>query len=211
MTRGLVVALATVAVGAGIALAVLLRAPEPAPLDPEKLRRARLMEDLMAGRGAIGGPFTLTDQHGARRSLVDFRGNVVLLYFGYTHCPDICPTDLAEIASLLHSLGSKAVEVQALYVTVDPERDTAPHLAGYLGAFDARILGLTGSVDEIRGIAERYKAYFAKVRSGQGYLMEHSANFYVLDREGRFAGSLPPGTKADRLADVVRERLGLPR
>lgn len=99
-------------------------------------------------------------------------------------------------------------ELQAIYVTVDPERDTVAHLAAYVAAFDPRILGMTGSVAEIRAVAERYKAYFAKVASGQGYLMEHSANFYILDRDGKFAGSLPPGTKADRLADLVRERLG---
>ena len=173
-------------------------------MDAEKLRRARMMEDLMLGRGEIGGPFTLTDHTGARRSLADFRGKVVLLYFGYAYCPDVCPTDLAQIAALLRSLGPNA-PVQALYVTVDPERDTPGHLAVYVGAFDPRIVGLTGSVEEVRAVAQRYKAYFAKARDG---LMEHSANFYILDREGRFAGSLPPGTKADRLADVVRDKLG---
>lgn len=201
--RALAAALAT-----GLALAACERSPEPLALDAQKLRRARQMEDLMAGRGQIGGPFVLTDHNGARRSLADYRGKVVLLYFGYTYCPDVCPTDLAQIAELLRSLGPRAAEVQALYVTVDPERDTAAHLAGYVRAFDARIHGLTGSVEEIRIVAERYKAYFAKVPVAQGYLMEHSANFYVIDREGKFTGSLPPGTKADRLADVVRERLG---
>src|SRR5438445_775325 len=144
-----------------------------------------MMEDLMLGRGEIGGPFTLTDHTGARRSLADFRGKVVLLYFGYTYCPDVCPADLAQIAALLRSLGPNA-PVQAVYVTVDPERDTPGHLAAYLGAFDPRIVGLTGSVEEVRAVAERYKAYFAKAPAG---LMEHSANFYVLDREGRCAGS----------------------
>lgn len=209
MTRGASAALiSVVAVATGIALAVLPRAPEPLPLDPEKLRRARMAEDLMAGRGAIGGPFTLTDHQGTRRSLTDFRGKVVLLYFGFTYCPDVCPTDLAEIAALLRSLGPRAAEVQALYVTVDPERDTPAQLGGYVTAFDPRIIGLTGSVEEIRGVATLYKAFFEKVPTEQGYLMAHSANFYVIDREGKFAGSLPPGTKADRLADVVRERLG---
>jgi cytochrome oxidase Cu insertion factor (SCO1/SenC/PrrC family) len=181
---------------------------EPPGLDAEKLGRARMMEDLMAGRGEIGGPFTLTDHTGERRSLADYRGKVVLLYFGYTFCPDVCPTDLAQIASLLRSLGEQAGEVQALYVTVDPERDTPSQLSAYVKAFDPRIVGLTGSVEEVRSVANRYKAYFAKVPAAGQYLMEHSANMYIVDRQGRFAGSLPPGTKAERLADVVRERLG---
>ena len=191
---------------AAVFAALLLAAcsAERPAVDAEKLRRARMMEDLMLGRGEIGGPFTLTDHTGARRSLADFRGKVVLLYFGYTYCPDVCPTDLAQIAALLRSLGPKA-PVEAVYVTVDPERDTPGHLAAYLGAFDPRIVGLTGSVEEVRAVAERYKAYFAKAPAG---LMEHSANFYVLDRGGRFAGSLPPGTKSERLADVVRDKLG---
>jgi cytochrome oxidase Cu insertion factor (SCO1/SenC/PrrC family) len=208
LKRGATAALILAAAAAGFTLAALLHTPAQSELDPEKLRRARMMEDLMAARGAIGGSFNLIDHHGARRSIEDFRGKVVLLYFGYTHCPDVCPTDLMEVAGLLRLLGDRADEVQALYVTVDPERDTAAHLAGYVTAFEPRILGLTGSVAEVRMTAERYKVYFAKVPLQQGYLMEHSANFYVLDREGRFAGSLPPGTKADRLADVVRERLG---
>jgi protein SCO1/2 len=176
----------------------------PQEIDLENLRRARLMEDLMAGRGAIGGPFTLTDHHGKRRALADFRGRVVVLYFGYTHCPDVCPTDLAQVALLLKEFSSDRQNLQALYVTVDPERDT-PHLGEYVRAFHPDIVGLTGTVEEVRAVAERYKAYFAKAPAGAGYLMEHSANLYVLDREGRFAGSLPPGTKADRLGDVVRD------
>jgi cytochrome oxidase Cu insertion factor (SCO1/SenC/PrrC family) len=181
---------------------------QPPALDAEKLRRARMMEELMAGRGEIGGPFTLTDHTGQRRSLSDYRGKVVVLYFGYTYCPDVCPTDLAQIASLLRSLGEQAAEVQALYITVDPERDTASQLSNYVTAFDARIVGLTGTVEEVRAVADRYRAYFAKVPAADQYLIEHSANMYIVDRQGRFAGTLPPGTKAERLADVVRERLG---
>lgn len=191
-------------------LALALAACDSAlpPLDAEKLRRARMMEDLMTGKGAIGGDFSLTAHDGTQRSLADFRGKVVLLYFGYTYCPDVCPTDLMAVAALLRALGEGAEQVQALYVTVDPERDTPAQLAAYVAAFHPRIIGLTGSVEQIRTVAERYKAYFAKVPAGGGYLMEHSANFYILDRAGRYAGSLPPGTRVDRLADVIRERLG---
>ena len=178
-------------------------------VNQEALRRARQMEELMTGRGDIGGPFSLTDHTGTQRSLADFRGQVVLVYFGYTYCPDVCPTDLVEIAQLLSVLGERADQVQPLFITVDPERDTAAHLSNYLPHFHPRLLGLTGSVEEIRAVADRYRAYFAKVpRPGNGfYGMDHSANFYLLDREGKFAGSLPPGTKAHRLAEVIRDWL----
>ena len=203
MTRLVTLALLALAVASGAG------STDGAPqIDPAKLRRARMMEDLMAGRGPIGGEFSLTAADGERRSLAEFRGKVVVLYFGYTFCPDVCPTDLIEVAALLRSLGADASLVQPIYVTIDPERDAPAQLAAYVGHFDARILPLTGSVAEVRSVAERYKAYFAKVRAGDSYLVEHSANFYVIDRQGRFAGSLPPGTKADRLAEVVRERLG---
>jgi len=182
-------------------------APQAPAVDAEKLRRARMMEDLMTGRGAVGGPFTLTDHHGARRSLAEFRGRLVLLYFGYTFCPDVCPTDLVELGALLRRLGRDARRVQVLFVTLDPERDSAKHLEAYLGAFDGRILGLTGEAQEVRAVARRYKAYFAKVPAGSTYLVEHSANFYLIDGQGGFAGSLPPGTKAERLEDIVREHL----
>lgn len=202
----------------GGALAIWLRPNGPGlslsnttaiQVNPEGLRRARQMEELMAGRADIGGPFTLTDHNGARRSLADFRGQLVLLYFGFTYCPDVCPTDLLEIAHLLNSLGERADQVQPLFITVDPERDTAEHLSRYLPHFHPRILGLTGSIQEIGSIAQRYRAYFGKVPSPAGgfYTVDHSANFYLVDREGKFAGSLPPGTKADRLADVIRDRL----
>jgi cytochrome oxidase Cu insertion factor (SCO1/SenC/PrrC family) len=147
------------ALAALLALTLAACGSDPHPLDAEKLRRARMMEELMTGKGAIGGDFSLTAHDGTHRSLVDFRGKVVLLYFGYTYCPDVCPTDLMEVAALLRALGKAADEVQALYVTVDPERDTPAQLATYV------------------------------------------------DRAGRYAGSLPPGTRVERLADVIRERL----
>jgi cytochrome oxidase Cu insertion factor (SCO1/SenC/PrrC family) len=178
-------------------------------VNPEELRKARLMEDIMFGRGKIGGPFSLTDHTGARRALTDFRGQLTVLYFGYIGCPDVCPTDLSQIARAIESLGTDSGRVQPLFVTVDPARDTLPILAQYVANFHPRLVGLTGSEEEIRGVAELYRVYFQKVtaeRSGDPFV-DHSAFLYILDGNGDYLGSFPPGTPAERLARVLREHL----
>ena len=132
---------------------------------------AQMMDDLMYGRGPVGGPFTLTDQNGKRRSDSDFRGKLMIVYFGYTYCPDVCPADLMAITQALDALGPAAEDVQPLFITIDPERDTAL-LAEYVSAFHHSLIGLTGSPEEIRKVANAYKAYYVKVpdeRSG-GYV-----------------------------------------
>ncbi len=178
----------------------------------EETRRegaARLMNELMSGKTAVGGPFTLEDQHGKRRSLADFRGKLVLLYFGYSFCPDVCPTDLAAIAQLIRMLGAEGDELQPVFVTLDPERDTRELLRGYVAAFHPRFVALRGSEDEVRRVATAYKVYFEKVRPpGSGvYLVDHMAFVFLLDREGRYVAFFPPGTSADRMAVMVREVL----
>ena len=158
----------------------------------------------MFGRATIGGPFTLTDTEGRRRSLQEFRGRIVLLYFGYTFCPDVCPTDLIEIAELVDLLGPRADHIQVLYVTFDPERDTPDHLRSYLRDFDPRFIGLTGTPDEIARVAELWRIYYEKVPMEDGnYLIDHSAYTFVIDREGRYSGLFPPGTSAERMIEVV--------
>jgi cytochrome oxidase Cu insertion factor (SCO1/SenC/PrrC family) len=175
-------------------------------VNPAGLRKAQYMEALMFGRGQVGGPFTLTDQSGVRRTLEDFRGRVVLLYFGYTFCPDVCPTDLLTLKALLERHGD---DVQVVFITLDPERDTPMQLAAYLPYFDARIVGLTGTVQEVRTVADRYKAYFAKVRvpGSDTYMIDHGAAIYLLDREGRFRGSFPAGASLELMTGVLREFL----
>lgn len=174
-------------------------------VDPARLRKAQFMEALMFARGDVGGPFTLVDQRGVRRTLDDFRGRPVLLYFGYTFCPDVCPSDLATLKQVMSLHGG---QVQVLFVTLDPERDTPAQLAAYLPHFDARIVGLTGTPAEVRAVANRYKAYYAKVplRAG-GYLVEHSAAIYLLDRDGRFRGSFPSGATPELLSGVLKDLL----
>ena len=166
------------------------------------------MGELMSGKAAVGGPFTLADPSGAPRSLADFRGRIVLLYFGYAGCPDVCPTDLMRIGETLRSLGEEEKSVQALFVTLDPGRDTPQVLREYAAAFHPRLIALRGSEAETREIATRYKVFYEKVpQPGGGYLIDHAAFTFLLDREGRYVAFFPPGTHADRMAVMVREAL----
>ena len=166
------------------------------------------MDDLMYGRGSIGGPFTLTDQTGHKRSDSEFRGKLMIVYFGYTSCPDVCPTDLMAITQVLDELGPLAKDIQPIFITIDPERD-ASVLAEYLGAFHKSFIGLAGSDEEIRKLAYAYKAFYAKLpnASGGGYLIDHTGVIYLMGRKGEYLGFMPPQTEPVRLAEIVRKQL----
>jgi protein SCO1/2 len=174
---------------------------------------AEIMDILMWNREPVGGPFELTDHTGRVRTERDFRGQLMLVYFGFTYCPDICPTDLQAIGQALDKLGRDGERVQPLFVTVDPERDTAQHLAEYVPLFHPRLIGLTGSLDAVRKAADAYKVYFAKVPSGKesgDYTVDHSAFIYLMDRDGNYLGFFPPGTTAERMVEIIRPRLAEP-
>jgi protein SCO1/2 len=174
---------------------------------------AEIMDILMWNREPVGGPFELTDHTGRVRTERDFRGQLMLVYFGFTYCPDICPADLQAIGLALDGLGGDAARVQPLFVTVDPERDTSEHLAEYLPLFHPRLIGLTGSLDAIRKAASAYKVYFAKVPIGKeanDYTVDHTAFIYLMDRDGNYLGFFPPGTTADRMVEIIRPRLAEP-
>jgi len=176
---------------------------------PRRAGAAQLMNELMSGTATVGGPFTLSDQHGKRRSLSDFSGKLVLLYFGYTFCPDVCPTDLLAIARLMVLMGPDAHKLQPVFVTLDPARDSATLLREYVAAFDARIVALRGSEAETRRIATLYKTYYEKVRRAgfKTYVIDHTAFIYLIDREGRYVAFFPPGTTPERMRVMVREAL----
>ena len=174
---------------------------------------AEIMDILMWNREPVGGPFELTDHTGRVRTERDFRGQLMLVYFGFTYCPDICPTDLQAIGLVLDRLGRDADRVQPLFVTVDPERDTAQHLAEYVPLFHPRVIGLTGSREAVRKAADAYKVYFAKVPTGKeasDYTVDHTAFIYLMDRDGNYLGFFPPGTTAERMVEVIRPRLADP-
>jgi protein SCO1/2 len=132
-----------------------------------------------------GKSLQLTDHTGRPRKLEDFRGKAVVLFFGFTHCPDVCPTTLADLSQAIKALGSDADRVQVLFVTVDPERDTREALAKYVTAFDPRFLGLYGDAAATQRVAKEFKIYFEKRKTGDSYSVDHSAQSYVIDPQGR--------------------------
>ncbi|RVU17700.1 SCO family protein [Methylobacterium oryzihabitans] len=161
----------------------------------------------VATASAVGGPFALVDQDGRSVTQRDFQGRPHLVFFGFTHCPDVCPTTLQQISDVLAALGPKGRDVKALFVTVDPERDTPAALKQYLASFDPRIVGLTGSPEAVAATIKAYRAYSRKVPLKDGdYTMEHTALVYIMDKDDGFVGSLnlmrPP---AESAAEIARQ------
>jgi len=157
---------------------------------------------------AIGGPFHLIDQNGKPVSDTDLKGKWQLLFFGYTHCPDTCPTALNEISLALDRLGKKRDEVEIVFITVDPERDTPQVLKSYVESFDAQISALTGNPDQVAQAARAYRVYYAKhPRPDGGYDMDHSAVIYIMDPQGRFTATFTPDATADAMAERLQKLL----
>lgn len=195
------------AAGAALALAApLSHAQVPAP---RRADAAKLMDELMSGKVPVGGEFSLTDARGKRVRLADFRGRIVLLYFGFTTCPDICPTDLLAIGDAVKSLGPEGDAVQPLFVTLDPKRDTRAVIGAYAASFHPRFIALTGSEAQVRRVATSFKVFFEKVplAGPAKYTIDHAAFTFMLDRQGKYVGVFPPGTPPDRMASVVRDEL----
>jgi protein SCO1/2 len=165
---------------------------------------------LAAPDGSIGGSFTLIAGDGAPVTERSFRGKWELVYFGYTYCPDACPTTLSTIAETLAALGPLADRLQPLFITVDPERDTPAAMAAYVRNFDPRIVGLTGSPAAIASVAKAFRIIYARHKTGDGpteYLMDHSSVLIVMDPDGRFAGVIAADLGADRMTDKLRRLL----
>jgi protein SCO1 len=188
--RRLVVPLIALAIGLGalvLTAVLMLRAPgqEPRP-------------------SAVGGPFVLVSHEGKRVTERDFRGAPSLVFFGFTHCPDVCPTKLFEISEVLRAAGERGRAVRALFITVDPQRDTPEVLKSYLGSFDPRIVGLTGDSDAVEAALRAYRGFARKVPGKDGgYTMEHTSLVYLMDKGGRFVGAFnlnrPPAEAAQEL------------
>jgi protein SCO1/2 len=157
---------------------------------------------------AIGGPFRLVDQNGKTVTDADLKGKWSLVYFGYTHCPDACPTALNDISIALDELGPQRNDVRPVFVTVDPERDTPAVLKSYVTAFDAPILALSGTPEEIAQAAKGYRVYYAKhPEAGGDYSMDHSSVIYVMDPQGRFTASFTQENSPEEIAERLKKLL----
>jgi protein SCO1 len=162
----------------------------------------------------IGGPFTLTSPDGATVTDQTYRGKWLLVYFGFTSCPDSCPTALLEISAALEKLGPDADKLQPLFITVDPQRDTPAVMGSYTQSFDSRIVGLTGTPQQIAAVAQEYGAYFEPRKRGPGaedYVMDHSTYLYLMDAEGKFVHGLDGDTPGERIAEAVRSAMATAR
>jgi protein SCO1/2 len=156
----------------------------------------------------IGGPFALTSPDGTTVSEQTYRGKWLLVYFGYTSCPDTCPTALLEIAGALKGLGTDADKLQPLFITVDPRRDTPAVMGNYTQSFDSRIIGLTGTPQQIAAVAQEYGVYYVPHKSGpdgENDIIDHSTYLYLMDPEGKFVRGFDADTPGDRIAEVVRD------
>ncbi len=158
----------------------------------------------------IGGPFTLSATNGKAVTDQTYRGKWLLVYFGYTFCPNSCPTMLLEIATALKKLGLDAAKVQPLFITIDPQRDTPEVMRQYTQSFDSRIIGLTGTPQQIAAVAEEYGAYYVRHQTGpsaEDYVMDHSVYLYLMDPGGNYVRAFDSGTSGDRIADALRKLL----
>ena len=158
---------------------------------------------------SLGGPFTLVDQTGRTVTERDFAGRWMLVYFGYTYCPDVCPTELGTIAAAVDSLGPLAEKLVPALVTIDPQRDTPAQLADYVARFHPRMIGLTGSPEQVAEAARRYRVYFARVNRAEAgdYLMDHSSFVDLVGPDGRVRSLFRPEASPDDIAAAVRVQL----
>ncbi len=176
---------------------------------PEQRSSAALMDVVMWNKEPIGGSFNLVDHNGKSRTDADFRGKLLLIYFGFTFCSDACPTDLQSIGAAIDRLGPAGEAIQPLFITIDPEKDTPEQLRNYVALIHPRLIGLTGDPKQIRAIARDYKVFYARTSptkpTDPG--IDHSSFVYLVDQDGKYLGYLPPGTPPDRIVEVLRPHL----
>jgi cytochrome oxidase Cu insertion factor (SCO1/SenC/PrrC family) len=174
------------------------------------LRAQRGVQTISTGEQVtIGGPFRLTDQNKMVRTEKDFQGKYMLVFFGYTYCPDVCPTTLAVMADALEKIGSLADRVRPVFITVDPQRDTPEKIKSYLASFGPRFVGLTGSVSDIAAVAKEYRVYYREhaAENGGEYTVDHSGVVYLMDPNGMFVANYSLETSPDMLAADLIKRM----
>ena len=156
---------------------------------------------------AVGGPFKLVDQNAKPITEQDFKGQPFLVFFGFTHCPDVCPTTLFEVSEIFRALGPDAKNLRAMFVTVDPERDTPAVLKDYLASFDPRIVGVTGDEAAIAAAEKSYRVYAKKVPTDGGYTMDHTAIVYLMSKDGRFVAPFNMKRRPEEAAAELKRYL----
>jgi protein SCO1/2 len=174
------------------------------------LREQLAPRSVSVGRALVGGPFALTDHTGKRVTDRDFRGRYILLMFGFTYCPDICPSGLQVMAAALDKLGAKAGKIAPVFVSLDPERDTPQQMAQYVASFHPRLVGLTGSLEEVDAAAKAYRVYYKKVRDAQSsapYTIDHSALIYLMGPDGSYVAHFPHAIGVEALASRIAKVL----
>ncbi len=209
--RLLILVLALIAAGA-LAVVSVLRVMGPAPRTLTS-GSAVVGKTMRTGTAAIGGPFTLVSTNGENVTDQSFRGKWLLIFFGYTSCPDLCPTALANVSAALEKFGPDTSQLQPLFITVDPQRDTREVMANYLKSFDARILGLTGTQAQIDGVTKNYRVYVAldkSERGGDDYLVSHSAYLYLMDPRGKFVNVIEGKEDGEAIAAWLRKEMTRP-
>jgi protein SCO1/2 len=162
------------------------------------------------GGVSVGGPFSLVNAEGKTVTDADFHGRFMLVYFGYTFCPDVCPTELQMITNAMDQLGKDAARVAPIFITIDPERDTTKVIGEYTKLFSDKLVGLTGTPAQIAAVAKAYRVYYAKASSSQSssYLMDHSSFIYLMGPDGKLSALFGQGTTAKELADGIRAKIG---
>jgi len=185
-----------------VAALFVLTACQPAPQLP-------VFQTTDITGAAFARDFRLTDHNGRIRTLADFRGKVVAIFFGYTHCPDVCPTTLSDFASALKLLGEQARRVQVIFVTLDPQRDTPEILKQFVPAFNPSFLGMYTDADTLKGLAKEYKVVYQKtsVKAADDYLIDHSAGTYIYDPRGHLRLLMPYGSSPDAIAHDLKALL----
>jgi cytochrome oxidase Cu insertion factor (SCO1/SenC/PrrC family) len=171
---------------------------------------AKWIEKTVSGVALIGGPFDMVNQNGTRVTEKDFAGKPTLIFFGYTYCPDVCPTELQIISAALEQLGDQAKDVQPIFVSINPERDTAPVLKSYLESFGPRWTGLTGTPEQVRGITRAWHVFYEKrdnKASPQDYLMDHSSFIFLMGPDGKFLKHFNYTTDVKAFGQALSEAL----
>ena len=208
MNRSLYIFIVVVGIILAVAGVIWQQSQQPPATDHDHAV-ATVYERPETGQVEIGGAFSLTDHEGHKKTDLDFRGRYLMVYFGYSYCPDICPMALHHMTEALSLLGDQAKKIQPLFITVDPERDTAWHLSQYLKNYHPSFVGLTGSYADIQAVIQRYHVYASKITPDQAsdYLMDHSSIIYIMDPQGRYIAHFNHNTAPEDMVSIMQNAM----